>query len=66
MRAIQADLKVKIREAKEKYRRKLEQKLQQNNMREVWSGMKTITGFRSTGSRGVSAWTGPTNLICSL
>ncbi|KAI3370774.1 hypothetical protein L3Q82_007310 [Scortum barcoo] len=26
------------------YRRKLENRLQQNNMREVWSGLKTITG----------------------
>lgn len=49
VKTMQGDLRVKIREAKEKYRRKLERKLRQNNMREVWSGMKTITGFRLTG-----------------
>ena len=35
VRTIQGHLKVKIREAKETYRRKLEQKLPQNNTREV-------------------------------
>ncbi|KAI2649597.1 RNA-directed DNA polymerase from mobile element jockey [Labeo rohita] len=54
VRAIQRDLRIKIREAKEKYRRKLEWKLQQNNMREVWSGMRTITGYKSSGSGGVN------------
>ena len=44
------ELNSKIKEAKDKYRRKLEWKLQQNNMREVWSGMRTITGFRPTSS----------------
>ncbi|KAJ8389092.1 hypothetical protein AAFF_G00122980 [Aldrovandia affinis] len=52
VRTIQVDLRVKIREAKEKYRRKLERQLQQNKMRKVWSGRKTITGFRLTGGRG--------------
>ncbi|XP_076609848.1 uncharacterized protein LOC143334815 [Chaetodon auriga] len=50
---IQSELKVKIKEAKEKYGRKLEWKLKQNNLREVWSGIRTITGFRTTNSRGV-------------
>ncbi|XP_070773775.1 transmembrane 4 L6 family member 1-like [Enoplosus armatus] len=50
-RTIQGELKVKIREAKERYRRKLEWKLQQNNIREVWSGMRTITGYRPTNNR---------------
>ena len=45
LRNVQRDLKVKLKECKDTYRRKLESKLQQNNMREVWSGMKTITGF---------------------
>ncbi|XP_042070768.1 voltage-dependent N-type calcium channel subunit alpha-1B [Haplochromis burtoni] len=52
VRKIQVLLKDKIREAKDNYRRKLEWKLQQNSMREVWRGMKTITGFRPTNSRG--------------
>lgn len=43
VRTIQRELKTAIKEAKNKYRRKLEWKLQQNNMREVWNGMRTIT-----------------------
>ncbi|KAJ8412582.1 hypothetical protein AAFF_G00129180 [Aldrovandia affinis] len=35
VKTIQVDLRVKIREAKEKYRRKLKRQLQQNNMRKV-------------------------------
>ncbi|CAN9505300.1 unnamed protein product [Ophioblennius macclurei] len=45
VKKIQGELKIKIREAKESYRRRLEGKLQKNNMREVWSGMKNITGY---------------------
>ncbi|KAI4902682.1 hypothetical protein NFI96_031745, partial [Prochilodus magdalenae] len=45
LRSAQRELKVHLREAKESYRRKVEQKLRENNMREVWSGMKTITGY---------------------
>ena len=40
MRTIQGEMKVRIEEAKEKYRKKLEWKLQENNLREVWSGKK--------------------------
>ncbi|KAL0187591.1 hypothetical protein M9458_014690, partial [Cirrhinus mrigala] len=54
VRATQRDLRIKIREAKEKYRRKLEWKLQQNNLREVWSGMRSITGYKSSSSGGVN------------
>ncbi|KAI4883080.1 hypothetical protein NFI96_000510 [Prochilodus magdalenae] len=53
VRTTQRELKRTIREAKDRYRKKLEWKLQQNNMREVWSGMRTITGFRSSNNRGV-------------
>ena len=50
VRRVQGVLKRKIKEAKDKYRRKLENKLMTNNMRDVWSGMKTITRFqKSTG-----------------
>lgn len=55
---------MKIKEAKDSYRKKLEWKLQQNNMREVWSGMWTITGFRPA-SRAVDdsvAWANELNL----
>jgi len=49
LRRAQRNLKVKLREGKDSYRRKLEAKLQLNNTREVWSGMKQITGFKVGG-----------------
>ncbi|KAL7891094.1 hypothetical protein AOLI_G00005700, partial [Acnodon oligacanthus] len=52
---IQRELNAAIKEANNKYRRKLEWKLQQNNMREVWNGMRTITSFRSSNNRGVES-----------
>lgn len=48
MRTVQVLLKGKISEANDHFERKLERKL---SMREVCSGMKTITAF--TNSRGV-------------
>ncbi|KAI3353517.1 hypothetical protein L3Q82_020036, partial [Scortum barcoo] len=47
LKQIQKELRVQLREAKEQYRRKIEQRMQNNNMREVWEGMKTITGCSS-------------------
>lgn len=44
LKQIQRELRVQLREAKEQYRRKIEQRMQTNNMREVWEGMKIITG----------------------
>lgn len=54
LKSIQMDLKRNIKEARETYKRKLEGKLQQNNMSEVWRGMKAISCFRQK-SRG-SGW----------
>lgn len=42
----QHELKVRLRQAKRDYKKKLESKLQNNNIREVWRGMKTITGYK--------------------
>ena len=42
---MQKELKVKLKESREVYVKKLESKLQQNNVKDVWSGMKTITRF---------------------
>ena len=53
MRTIQGQQKVKIRQAKENYRRRLEWKLQLNNTRFILRGMRTITGFRSACNSGV-------------
>ena len=50
LKRVQGELKTRLKEAKETYRRKVEQKLQENNMREVWDGMKTITGCRKSNS----------------
>ncbi|KAI3367157.1 hypothetical protein L3Q82_008214 [Scortum barcoo] len=47
LKQIQKELRVQLREAKEQYRKKIEQRMQNNNMREVWEGMKTITGCSS-------------------
>ena len=37
---------MKLREYKDSYRRRLEAKLQRNNARDVWTGMKEIIGFK--------------------
>ena len=39
-------MRVKIRDNREVYRRKLEIKLQQNNVQNVWSVIEKITGFK--------------------
>ncbi|XP_039896534.1 uncharacterized protein LOC120738979 [Simochromis diagramma] len=51
LKLVQKELKAKIAEGKVSYRRKLENKLQENNTREVWNGMRAITGLRQ--KRGV-------------
>ncbi|XP_051780828.1 uncharacterized protein LOC127527154 [Erpetoichthys calabaricus] len=47
LKHMQKELKVQLRVAKEQYRRKLVQKLQNNSTKEVWDGMKIITGCSS-------------------
>ena len=59
-------IKLTFKEAKEDYRTKLEWKLQQNSTSKVWKGMRTITGFSSTGNRGVKGsvdWANELNLF---
>ena len=46
-KVIEHDLRGELRECKDSYRRKLEAKLQQNNVRDVWTGMREITGFKA-------------------
>ena len=43
---MQRELRRKIREGKDSYRRKMEDQLQQNNVSGVWRGLKTISGTR--------------------
>ena len=45
LKRVQRELKVKLKECKDSYKQKLESKLQQNNSRDVWRGMRQITGF---------------------
>ncbi|XDV29127.1 hypothetical protein PO909_032280 [Leuciscus waleckii] len=49
IRAAQRDLKKAIRQAKRDYKEKLEKKLQHNSTREVWKGMRVITGYKDNG-----------------
>ena len=46
LRRVQHELRDMLRACKDTYRRKLEAKLQQNNVRDVWTGMKQITGCK--------------------
>ncbi|XP_017560818.1 uncharacterized protein LOC108431875 [Pygocentrus nattereri] len=46
LRNVQRELKSCLKEAKETYRKKVEQKLHNNNMKEVWDSMRTITGCK--------------------
>jgi len=42
-----------MREGKEENRKRLENKLQQNNMNNFWPGMKNIIGFKERGFRSM-------------
>ncbi|CAJ1081508.1 uncharacterized protein LOC121656906 [Xyrichtys novacula] len=50
LKRVQKELKYSIRESKDIYRRKLEQRLADNNTRDVWRGMREITGFQRRGA----------------
>ncbi|TWW80175.1 hypothetical protein D4764_10G0012050 [Takifugu flavidus] len=49
LRRVQKELKRSLKESKDVYRKKLEERLERNQTRDVWSGMRTITGFRKKG-----------------
>ena len=51
-----------MKEAKESYRRKVEHKLVENNMREVLVGVKIITGQKAKNSTEGGLWRGQTSL----
>lgn len=46
-REAQQEFRLCLKEAKEAYKRKLENQLGNNQVREVWSGMKTISAYSS-------------------
>ena len=56
MKAAQWVVKRCLNEAKDSYREKVEQKLRENNMREVWEGVRTITGHKARISKGGKVW----------
>lgn len=66
MRKVRGELNLKIKVAKENYRRTLWRKVQHNNYREVRRGMRTIAGFRRTGSGRVEGSVHIVTSICSL
>nr|XP_057907087.1 uncharacterized protein LOC131104187 [Doryrhamphus excisus] len=51
LKAVQKELRRKIREGKDCYRKKMEEQLQQNNVRGVWRGLKTISGHKGPDSQ---------------
>ncbi|KAI4905608.1 hypothetical protein NFI96_026862, partial [Prochilodus magdalenae] len=53
LKRVQGELKIRLKEAKESYRRKVERELQDNNMKEVWGAMKTITGCKNNSGSSV-------------
>ena len=48
-REIQREQRRELRRAKDCYKNRIEGKLQQNNPREVWAGLRTITGMKNAG-----------------
>lgn len=49
VRSVQRELKKELRRTKNSNKGRLESKLQQNNAKEVWKGMKKIAGLNSSG-----------------
>ena len=62
IKTAQRELKQCLKEAKESYRRKVEHKLMENNMREVWDGVKIITGHKAKTVQRGGLWRGQTSL----
>lgn len=50
IKLVQHGLTGSLKQEKGNYRRKLERKLQCNNIKEVWRGTNTIVGFKGTRS----------------
>ncbi|KAI4878159.1 hypothetical protein NFI96_002802 [Prochilodus magdalenae] len=53
LKRVQGEVKIRLKEAKESCRKKVERKLQDNNMKEVWGAIKTITGCRNNSGSSV-------------
>ena len=60
-------MKREIRRGKDTYRRKLEERLQQNNVRDAWRGLEKISGHNKSSGRGPESgdleWANELNLF---
>ena len=61
MRRVQRELKEWIQQGKDSYKRKLEHKVQQNNLKDVWSSMRSIPGYKPSVSQPIGGGTERTN-----
>lgn len=51
LRCVQHELKRRQKQAKVDYKNKVERKLQHNNIKEVWKGMRSITRYKKKNSQ---------------
>ncbi|XP_010777483.1 phosphatidylinositol 4,5-bisphosphate 3-kinase catalytic subunit gamma isoform-like [Notothenia coriiceps] len=51
LKTVQRELRWKIREAKNSYRKRMEEQLLQRNVSGVWRGLKTISGYKEPDSQ---------------
>ena len=67
LKAVQKELRRKIREGKNNYRRKMENQLQQRNLNGVWESLNPISGQRTPDSQaaGDQTWVNDRNLFCN-
>ncbi|TWW69303.1 putative RNA-directed DNA polymerase from transposon BS [Takifugu flavidus] len=65
LKTVQRELRRKIRQEKDNYRRKMENQLQQNNICGVWKGLKTISGFKEQKSQPVVSSAATPATVCA-
>ena len=51
LKTVQKELRRKIREEKDRYRKKMEEQLQERNTKGVWDGLKNISGHQKSNSQ---------------
>ena len=60
LKTVQRELRWKIREGKNTYRKRMEDQLQQKNVCGVWRGLKTISGHGGSNPRSLGIKSGLT------
>jgi len=65
LRTIQRELRIKIMEGKDIYRKRMEDQLQQNDISGVWKGLKAMSGFKGPNQQpvGDQQWVNELNLF---